>query len=95
LRSADPRHSDAELDLALVCPPRKGAAYIGGRYTPGTFTNQSQQKRFMEPRLLIVTDPQTDHQVLRVACTRQAAGIARREQQNDGTGGGTALQLRA
>jgi small subunit ribosomal protein SAe len=38
-----------------------GASYIGGRYTPGTFTNQSQ-KRFMEPRLLIVTDPLTDHQ---------------------------------
>jgi len=44
-----------------------GAAYIGGRYTPGTFTNQSQQKRFMEPRLLIVTDPQTDHQPIKEA----------------------------
>jgi len=42
-----------------------GAAYIGGRYTPGTFTNQSQQKRFLEPRLLIVTDPQTDHQPIK------------------------------
>jgi len=41
-----------------------GASYIGGRYTPGTFTNQSQ-KRFMEPRLLIVTDPLTDHQPLK------------------------------
>jgi len=38
-----------------------GASYIGGRYTPGTFTNQTQ-KRFLEPRLLIVTDPRTDHQ---------------------------------
>jgi len=38
-----------------------GASYIGGRYTPGTFTNQSQ-KKFMEPRLLVVTDPLTDHQ---------------------------------
>jgi len=44
-----------------------GAAYIGGRYTPGTFTNQSQQKRFMEPRLLIVTDPLTDHQPIKEA----------------------------
>jgi len=38
-----------------------GASYIGGRYTPGTFTNQDQ-KRFTEPRLLIVTDPLVDHQ---------------------------------
>jgi len=38
-----------------------GAQYIGGRYTPGTFTNQIQ-KKFLEPRLLIVTDPLTDHQ---------------------------------
>jgi len=38
-----------------------GASYIGGRYTPGTFTNQIQ-KKFLEPRLLIVTDPQVDHQ---------------------------------
>ena len=37
------------------------SAYIGGRYTPGTFTNQIQ-KKFLEPRLLIVTDPLTDHQ---------------------------------
>jgi len=42
-----------------------GAAYIGGRYTPGTFTNQTQQKRYLEPRLLIVTDPQTDHQPIK------------------------------
>lgn len=42
-----------------------GAAYIGGRYTPGTFTNQSQARRFQEPRLLIVTDPQTDHQAIK------------------------------
>lgn len=38
-----------------------GAQYIGGRYTPGTFTNQIQ-KKFLEPRLLIVTDPLTDNQ---------------------------------
>jgi small subunit ribosomal protein SAe len=43
-----------------------GAAYIGGRYTPGTFTNQSQ-KRFLEPRLLIVTDPLSDHQPVKEA----------------------------
>jgi len=38
-----------------------GAQYVGGRYTPGTFTNQIQ-KKFMEPRLLLVTDPVTDSQ---------------------------------
>jgi small subunit ribosomal protein SAe len=38
-----------------------GAQYIGGRYTPGTFTNQIQ-RNFVEPRLLVVTDPRTDHQ---------------------------------
>jgi small subunit ribosomal protein SAe len=41
-----------------------GAHAIAGRFTPGTFTNQSQPK-FMEPRLLIVTDPRLDHQPLR------------------------------
>jgi small subunit ribosomal protein SAe len=40
-----------------------GASYIGTRYTPGTFTNQIQ-KNFIEPRLLIVTDPNTDNQPL-------------------------------
>jgi len=43
-----------------------GSSYIGGRYTPGTFTNQVQ-KRFLEPRLLVVTDPQVDHQPIREA----------------------------
>jgi len=38
-----------------------GAAYVGGRYTPGTFTNQIQ-RAFLEPRLLVVTDPLTDNQ---------------------------------
>jgi small subunit ribosomal protein SAe len=38
-----------------------GAQYIGGRYTPGTFTNQIQ-KQFLEPRVLLVTDPTTDAQ---------------------------------
>lgn len=38
-----------------------GATPIAGRFTPGAFTNQAQQA-FREPRLLIVTDPLTDHQ---------------------------------
>jgi len=41
-----------------------GATAIGGRYTPGTFTNQTQST-FIEPRLLIVTDPRMDHQPLK------------------------------
>jgi len=43
-----------------------GAQYIAGRYTPGTFTNQIQRK-FLEPRLLIVTDPRTDAQPVKEA----------------------------
>lgn len=40
-----------------------GCMYIGSRYTPGTFTNQSStQRRYVEPRVLIVSDPRTDHQ---------------------------------
>jgi len=41
-----------------------GAQAFAGRYTPGTFTNQIQEK-FYEPRLLIVTDPRLDHQPVR------------------------------
>merc|ERR1711939_963852 len=41
-----------------------GARYIAGRFCPGTFTNQIQ-KKYMEPRLLILTDPRTDHQPIR------------------------------
>jgi small subunit ribosomal protein SAe len=44
-----------------------GSNYIGTRFTPGTFTNQIQ-KRFNEPRLLILTDPRTDHQVSAFGC---------------------------
>lgn len=39
-----------------------GAKSIAGRHTPGTFTNQIQTY-FDEPRLLVLTDPRTDHQV--------------------------------
>lgn len=38
-----------------------GATPIAGRFTPGAFTNQIQAA-FREPRLLIVTDPTSDHQ---------------------------------
>jgi small subunit ribosomal protein SAe len=42
------------------------SSYIGSRYTPGTFTNQIQRK-FVEPRVLVVTDPITDHQPIKEA----------------------------
>jgi small subunit ribosomal protein SAe len=35
--------------------------HIAGRFTPGTFTNQSQ-KHFHEPRILVVADPIKDYQ---------------------------------
>ena len=43
-----------------------GATAVAGRFTPGTFTNQIQ-KKFIEPRVLIVTDPALDHQPVREA----------------------------
>merc|ERR1719253_1967036 len=36
---------------------------MAGRWTPGTLTNQITTK-FLEPRLIIVTDPRTDSQAL-------------------------------
>lgn len=43
-----------------------GAKAIAGRFTPGTFTNYIT-KTFKEPRLIIVTDPRTDHQAIQEA----------------------------
>jgi small subunit ribosomal protein SAe len=40
-----------------------GATPIAGRFTPGAFTNQIQAA-FREPRLLVVTDPRSDHQAI-------------------------------
>jgi small subunit ribosomal protein SAe len=40
-----------------------GATALAGRFTPGTFTNQIQEK-FIEPRLIIVTDPRDDSQAI-------------------------------
>jgi len=41
------------------------ASQLADRFTPGTFTNQIQDRVFMEPRLLILTDPLMDHQALK------------------------------
>lgn len=43
-----------------------GTVFTAGRFIPGTFTNQIQ-KKFMQPRVLLVTDPRTDHQAIREA----------------------------
>lgn len=43
-----------------------GTVFSAGRFIPGTFTNQIQ-KKFMQPRVLVVTDPRTDHQAIREA----------------------------
>jgi small subunit ribosomal protein SAe len=43
-----------------------GAHQIAGRFIPGTFTNQIQDK-FLEPRLLIVTDAVGDFQPIKEA----------------------------
>jgi len=40
-----------------------GARAVAGRFTPGTFTNYIT-RAFKEPRLIIVTDPRTDHQAV-------------------------------
>jgi len=52
-----------------------GANALSGRFTPGTFTNQIQEK-FVEPRLLIVCDPRTDHQPLTEASYVNIPSIA-------------------
>jgi len=52
-----------------------GSNYIGGRYTPGTFSNQIQ-KRFTEPRLLLVSDPSLDHQPVKEAAYMNIPTIA-------------------
>eukprot|EP01068_Selenidium_serpulae_P007411 Selendium_serpulae@DN4702_c0_g1_i1.p1 len=41
-----------------------GCHAIAGRWTPGTLTNQITQK-FLEPRMLIVTDPRADHRAVK------------------------------
>jgi len=43
-----------------------GATPMAGRWMPGTLTNQITSK-YLEPRLLIVTDPRTDAQAIREA----------------------------
>lgn len=55
--SARPYGQRAALKFAQYT----GAKALAGRFTPGTFTNYIT-RAFREPRLIIVTDPRTDHQ---------------------------------
>lgn len=43
-----------------------GAQYFGGKWTPGSLTNQNT-KKFQEPRLIIVGEPRFDHQAIKEA----------------------------
>jgi len=65
VQSARPYGQRAVLKFAQYT----GAHAIAGRHTPGTFTNQLQTS-FSEPRLLILTDPRTDHQVKGISVSK-------------------------
>jgi len=52
-----------------------GANYLGGKWVPGTLTNQNT-KKFLEPRLLIVCDPRLDHQAIAEATCMNIPVIA-------------------
>uniref|UniRef100_A0A7S1MAU1 Small ribosomal subunit protein uS2 n=1 Tax=Alexandrium catenella TaxID=2925 RepID=A0A7S1MAU1_ALECA len=52
-----------------------GATALAGRWMPGTLTNQIT-KKYLEPRVLIVTDPRTDSQALKEAAYASIPVIA-------------------
>lgn len=57
--SCQPQGQRAVLKFAKYT----GASAIAGRFTPGSFTNQIQAA-FKEPRLIIITNPNVDHQAV-------------------------------
>lgn len=69
--SARPYGSRAVLKFAQYT----GSQAIAGRWTPGMLTNQITQK-FVEPRLLIVTDPRTDAQAVKESAYSNVPVIA-------------------
>lgn len=71
VQSARPYGQRAVLKFAQYT----GVNAIAGRHTPGTFTNQMQTS-FSEPRLLILTDPRTDHQPIKEAALGNIPTIA-------------------
>jgi len=60
VQSARPYGQRAVLKFAQYT----GAKALAGRHTPGCYTNQVQDI-YEEPRLLLLTDPRTDHQPIR------------------------------
>merc|ERR1712151_350070 len=52
-----------------------GAHAMAGRWMPGTLTNQITTK-YLEPRLLIVTDPRTDSQAVKEAAYASVPVVA-------------------
>ncbi|KAK4253590.1 hypothetical protein QN277_010243 [Acacia crassicarpa] len=71
VQSARPYGQRAVLKFAQYT----GAHALAGRHTPGTFTNQLQTS-YSEPRLLILTDPRTDHQPIMEAALGNIPTIA-------------------
>jgi small subunit ribosomal protein SAe len=57
--SCQPQGQRAVLKFAKYT----GATAIAGRFTPGSFTNQIQAA-FKEPRLIVITNPNMDHQAV-------------------------------
>merc|ERR1719433_1251628 len=52
-----------------------GATAMAGRWMPGTLTNQIT-KKYLEPRVLLVTDPRTDSQAVKEAAYASIPVIA-------------------
>lgn len=52
-----------------------GAIALTGRFVPGTFTNPLA-KKFIEPEVVIVTDPDSDEQAVSEATKRRAVVVA-------------------
>ena len=71
VQSARPYGQRAVLKFAQYT----GAHAIAGRHIPGILTNQLQTS-FSEPRLLILTDPRTDHQPIKEAALGNIPTIA-------------------
>ncbi|ELW72309.1 40S ribosomal protein SA [Tupaia chinensis] len=60
---------------AVLKSTATGTIPVAGHFIPGTFTNQIQEA-FLEPHLLVVTDPSADHQPLTEASYVNLPSIA-------------------
>ncbi len=52
-----------------------GGKAILGRFIPGTFTNP-EAKKFIEPKIVVVTDPESDKQILKEVAKTKAPVVA-------------------